>query len=69
VLLQLSILYKLSFVGFPKGGDGNAVSLAFKSTFKYWDESGTGGANDEFIDFASETIGRGKLSIALRSAN
>jgi hypothetical protein len=37
------------------------------STFKFWDESGTGGANDEFIDLGSETIGRGKLLIVDRT--
>jgi hypothetical protein len=65
VLLQLSILDKLSFVGLPRAGHGNAVFLALKSTFKFWDESGRGGANDEFIDLGSETIGRGKLLSAL----
>ena len=35
------------------------------SAFKFWDEFGRGGANDEFIDFGGETIGWRKLLSAL----
>ena len=39
------------------------MAIARNSTLKFWNEFGTGSANDEFIDRGSETIGRGKLLI------